>query len=90
MTERKIIPPAVAQRLLTKFLRDDLVEEVRGDLEEKFYADLLKKSSFKAKINYWYQVYNYVRPFAIRKSKTTNINSITMFQKVILKSAGEV
>jgi putative ABC transport system permease protein len=31
-------PPALAQRLLTRFLRENLAEEVRGDLEEKFYG----------------------------------------------------
>lgn len=48
---KKIIPPSLAQRLLTRFLRNDLVEEVRGDLEEKFYADLKNKSAFKAKLD---------------------------------------
>lgn len=52
-------------------MREDLAEEVDGDLEEKFYATLKTKSRFKAKLNYWYQVIQYLRPFAIRKSKTT-------------------
>jgi len=76
----KISPPRLAERFLTYFLRRDLAEEVRGDLAEKFYVDLVKKSPFKAKINYWYQVVNYIRPFAIKKSTTTNINSLDMFQ----------
>src|SRR6266851_5498436 len=78
--DKEIRPPRLAQQLLTKFLRNELVEEVRGDIDEKFYSDLRKKSSFKAKVNYWYQVINYIRPFAVRKSKSTNINSIAMLQ----------
>ncbi len=78
--EKENKPPRLAQQLLTKFLRKELIEEVHGDLDEKFYSDLEKKSSFKTKINYWHQVLNYIRPFAIRKSKSTNINSIAMFQ----------
>ncbi|HMI67976.1 MAG TPA: ABC transporter permease, partial [Cyclobacteriaceae bacterium] len=74
------VPPRLAQRVLTKFLRNELAEEVRGDLDEKFLSDLSKKSVFKAKVNYWYQVINYLRPFAIRNSKSTTINSIDMFQ----------
>jgi putative ABC transport system permease protein len=77
---KKVSPPRLAERLLLFFLRKDLAEEVRGDLDEKFYSELLTKSSFKAKVNYWYQVINYLRPFAIRKSKSTNINSLDMFQ----------
>lgn len=29
-------PPKLAQRLLLRFLRNDLAEEVQGDLDEKF------------------------------------------------------
>ncbi|MBY0436129.1 MAG: ABC transporter permease [Cyclobacteriaceae bacterium] len=73
-------PPRLATRLLNAFLRSDLAEEVRGDLEEKFYADLKYKSAFKAKLNYWYQALNYLRPFAIRKSKALQLNNYDMFQ----------
>ncbi len=76
---KTIPPPKLATRLLASFLRSDLAEEVRGDLEEKFLLDLKTKSVFKAKLIYWYQVINYVRPFAIRKSKTSHINQLDMF-----------
>ncbi|MFM9838350.1 MAG: ABC transporter permease [Cyclobacteriaceae bacterium] len=76
----KKIPPSLATRLLTRFLRNDLAEEVRGDLDEKFYTDLKNKSTFKSKINYWYQVLNYLRPFAIQKSKASHLNQYDMFQ----------
>jgi hypothetical protein len=55
-------PPQFAQKLLVSFLRDDLVEEVCGDLEEKFYASVKNRSRLRAKLNYWYQVLNYMRP----------------------------
>lgn len=64
-------PPKFARWLLLKFLREDLAEEVDGDLEEKFYEILRTNTSYKAKLNYWYQVIQYLRPFAIRKSKRT-------------------
>jgi ABC-type antimicrobial peptide transport system permease subunit len=76
----KLIPPRLAQRILSGFLRDDLAEEVLGDLEEKFYA-MAKRSSFRANVNYWFQVFNYLRPFAIRKSKPR-----TMFYSGIAQS----
>lgn len=63
----KIHPPKLAKRLLNIFLRHDFAEEVHGDLEEKFYADLKNKSVFLAKRSYWYQTLNYLRPFAIKK-----------------------
>ncbi len=80
MNNEKAIPHKFANRLLNSFLRSDLAEEVRGDLEEKFYADLKHKSAFKAKLNYWYQVLNYLRPFALRKSRLNHSNNYDMFQ----------
>ncbi|MDN5201000.1 ABC transporter permease [Fulvivirgaceae bacterium BMA10] len=73
-------PPGLAAWFLLQFLRDDLVEEVLGDLDEKFYQMLKRKPSFKAKLNYWYQVINYLRPFAFRKSRSINSNHYAMFQ----------
>lgn len=73
MNRKHTIPPRAARWLLLRFLRNDLAEEVEGDLEEKFFAELKHQSSFKAKISYWYQVFHYFRPFAIRKNKFTAI-----------------
>ena len=79
MKPKTHIPPKKASRLLTWFLRDDLAEEVLGDLDEKFYSTEERKSLRRAKLNYWYQVFNYLRPFAIRKSRS-NSNHITMLR----------
>jgi ABC-type antimicrobial peptide transport system permease subunit len=75
-----LIPPRLANRLLQCFLRDDLCEEVTGDLEEKFYATAKNISPFRARLNYWYQVLHYIRPFAIRKPSRTNSNHYDMFR----------
>lgn len=61
--------PKLPQKILLRFLREDLAEEVLGDLAEKFIVTYKTRSAFRAKIEYWYQVVNYLRPFAIRKSK---------------------
>ncbi|MEQ8580939.1 MAG: ABC transporter permease [Marinoscillum sp.] len=75
MKNKHPIPPKAATRLLTWLLRSDMTEEVLGDLEEKFYSVAEHKSFLRAKLNYWYQVLNYLRPFAIKKSKSTSIQS---------------
>ncbi len=74
------IPPSVAQKFLCLFLKDDLAEEVHGDLQEQFYAMLKKKSPFRARLNYWYQVINYVRPFALKNYKSKNSNYLIMYR----------
>ena len=78
--KEKVVPPRLARKVLISFLRGDLAEEVSGDLEEKFYVTLKTRRSFWAKLNYWYQVIQYLRPFAIRKSVSTHSNHLSMFQ----------
>jgi putative ABC transport system permease protein len=84
--KKPLAPPKLAERLLSKLLRDDLAEEVLGDLEEKFYATVEKKSTWRAKLNYWYQAFNYLRPFALRK-RSYNSNKMDMLSNYI-KTAG--
>ena len=55
-------------------VKDNLTEEVEGDLEEQFFAKLEETTITKAKLNYWYQVLNYLRPFAIKKSKRLHLD----------------
>jgi putative ABC transport system permease protein len=75
---RASIPPKRAHGFLSRLLREEIAEEVLGDLDEKFYLELQKRSVLRAKLNYWYQVFNYLRPFAIRKSKG-HLNQYTMY-----------
>ena len=51
-----------------------------GDLEEQFYANLENYSITKSKIIYWFQVINYLRPFAISKSSPTFLINYAMFR----------
>lgn len=65
---------------MQSFLRHDLIEEVTGDLEEKFYLQVRHRSLMRARLNYWLQVLNYLRPFALRKKKYASPNSYDMFR----------
>ncbi|MEM7110139.1 MAG: ABC transporter permease [Bacteroidota bacterium] len=75
MNTQIIDPPKAATRLLQWVIKEELAEEVLGDLDEKFYATLTNKTLLKAKLNYWYQVLNYLRPFAIKKYRSNLINN---------------
>ncbi|RED99770.1 ABC transporter permease [Marinoscillum furvescens] len=68
----KVSPPKYAEKLLEWVLHDELAEEVLGDLEEQFYAHADRKGLRRAKRNYWYQTWNYLRPFALKPTKLTN------------------
>lgn len=80
MEKNKIIPPKFAQKILLTFLRHDIAEEVLGDLDEKFYETLRSRSSFRSRLNYWYQVLNYLRPFALKKLSQSSFNHYAMFE----------
>jgi len=73
-------PPKLAQKVLLSFLREEISEEVQGDLEEKFFSNIKKISPFWAKLSYWYQVLNYLRPFAIKKFNSRNSNYLTIYK----------
>lgn len=77
---KKIQPPQLAKRLLERVLRHDLVEEVLGDLEEKYESIVYNRSPFRAKMNYWFEVFNYLRPFAVRKVKSYPFMNQALFQ----------
>lgn len=73
-------PPRAATRLLHAFLRRDFIEDVTSDLQEQYDEALLLKGKFKAQINYWYQVINYLRPFAIKNIKYHYVNPFPMYK----------
>ncbi len=66
-------PPKLAERFLLFFLKEEMAEEVLGDLDEKFYWTCKKNSHTKAKRNYWFQVFNYLRPFAFKYFRSNSI-----------------
>lgn len=80
MRSEKHRPPLRAQKLLLWFLRSELAEEVAGDLEERFEAVLKRKPLFRARMDYWYQVLHYIRPFALKRLRRVQSNHYTMFQ----------
>lgn len=77
MKAANVKPPRFSRKVLNWFLRADLAEEVEGDLDEKFYQVLKTRSPFRAKLNDWYEVIHYVRPFAMRKART-QFNQLAM------------
>ncbi|HNP19068.1 MAG TPA: permease prefix domain 2-containing transporter [Fulvivirga sp.] len=79
MSKQQPNPPKLAKWLLNWFLKKELAEEVTGDLDEKYHHTLNENSTIKAKLNYWYQVFNYLRPFALKHNRS-NSNYFIMYQ----------
>lgn len=72
-------PPRLAKRLLSGFLKEELAEEVLGDLEEGFYRQLGRSGLFRARMGYWYQTVNYLRPFALKTILSQPLNPFSMW-----------
>ena len=83
MAASKHHPPALAEKILTRILKDVFVEEVLGDLEEKYQTDIESNPVWIAKIIYWYQLLNYLKPFAIRRIRSTHSNNLSMLRHYI-------
>lgn len=76
-------PPKLAEKLLKYFLKSGFYEDVIGDLEESYHFVLKNRSPFIAWFTYWYQAFNYLRPFALKKSKTKTMNQLAMLKQHI-------
>lgn len=72
-------PPKLAQKLLLRFLKERLAEEVMGDLDERYLVKAQKEGTHKAKRDYWRQTFQYLRPFALKRFKNRNSNNISMY-----------
>lgn len=68
-------PPRWASRLLQWFCAYHLSEEIQGDLEEEFYYQVSKIGLKKARLDYIRNVLGFIRPFAIKRKKSTATNS---------------
>ena len=78
--KKRITPPKYAEKFLCWFIKPELEEEVLGDLEENFYEKVKAQKFTRAKANYWYQTFNYLRPFAIRNNLIIDHNPFFMLR----------
>ncbi len=76
-------PPQLAQRLLARVLKEELAEEVLGDLEEKFDSIQQERGSKAARREYWYQTLHYLRPFALKAPIQLNLPSLMLFRHTL-------
>lgn len=79
-SENKFTPPGLADSFLSWFCRGDLLEEIQGDLHEYYEEELEVYSYWKRNTLYWFHLLNFLRPFAIKKSRSKNSNHYSMFK----------
>ena len=72
-------PPKLAVKLLSLVCKNDLFEEIEGDLYEYYQGLREEKSKPVADLYYWFHMLNFLRPFAIKKLGQ-NSNTIIMYR----------
>jgi putative ABC transport system permease protein len=75
-------PPQWASRLLEWFCADHLLEEVQGDLEERFQRNVDLFGERSAKRQYVANVLGFMRPFAMKNEKS----STPLFMKIMISN----
>ena len=74
-------PPGLANRFLTWFCAEAVLETLQGDLHELYQLRRKKSGKFVADLNFILDVIDVCRPFAIkRKSRSNYLNNNTMFK----------
>ena len=72
-------PPRIAVKLLSLVCKNNLFEEIEGDLYEYYQCQREEKSKRMANLHYWFHMLNFIRPFAIKKLGQ-NSNTIIMYR----------
>ncbi|MEQ9443656.1 MAG: permease prefix domain 2-containing transporter [Cyclobacteriaceae bacterium] len=70
-------PPRWPDKLLEWFCAPELLEEVLGDLHERYYLKVQKVGETKARREYWREVLAYLRPAIIKRPSIRSITSIS-------------
>jgi putative ABC transport system permease protein len=86
-----LTPPRLADRLLTWFCAPHLVEEVLGDLHERYALRVKQSGESRAQRRYWLDVLAYMRPEFIRREQSeypnpTNAAMIRNYLKITLRT----
>jgi putative ABC transport system permease protein len=68
-------PPRLANRIFEWRCGHAPVEDLRGDLEELFYADLTRMSPARAKWKYWLRILSLVFSYAVKRRKQRGLHS---------------
>ena len=76
-------PPVLADKFLAWFCKDELMEEIQGDLHEYYQRISADGKSVRHAFVYWFHVLHFLRPYAIRKFIGQNLIYIGMLRSNI-------
>ena len=88
--ERKPHPPRWLDKLVERFCAPHLLEQVMGDLHERYYRRVERQGEAKARRMYWREVLAYMRP-SVFKRKTfivLNLSQLICLQTISTSPSG--
>lgn len=71
-------PPRWADRFLEWFCNPELLEDLQGDLHERFHARLNQHTTFVAQLLFIFDVLSCFRPYTIKRRKRSNHPTIVI------------
>ncbi len=77
-------PPKWADRFLRWFCSPEQVEILQGDLHELYHERLSRGGRSKANLIFIAEVFDLLRPFAIKRKRTRKINSTDMLRNYLI------
>ena len=78
-------PPRRADRLLEWVVAPHLLEEVQGDLHERYGRDVQQLGAPAANSRYWLNVFRFMRPFAVKR-QSHEYNSTPIANSAMLRN----
>ncbi len=78
-------PPRWADWLLEWFCAPHLLEEVQGDLHERYLRDAAQRGAAQARRRYWLNVLGFLRPFTLKR-KPNIYSPIPLFRSAMLQN----
>jgi predicted permease len=90
-TDREPQPPRWLDKLVERFCAPHLLEQVMGDLHERFYRRVKKEGEERAKRMYWREVLSYMRPSIFKhqtayRTKPFSADMFTNYFKVAFRN----
>ena len=76
-------PPRLADRFLEWFCAPHVLEEVQGDLHERYSRDVWQVGRAEANRRYWLNVVGFARPSAIKRLPAESPKSTAMFRNYL-------
>ncbi|WP_051052983.1 ABC transporter permease [Fulvivirga imtechensis] len=78
--QNEAAPPKWMDRVLECFCAPHLLEEVKGDLHERFHLRAKRIGASKARKYYLREVFSFARPYIMRRNVSNNTLKIAMFK----------